>query len=394
MDQRLIATSAVRCVGNTLLLQGRTYSPPFVVTAIGDAAAIRPQLAPRRRCACSAGRRRLRPDLRRARPAPGRRCRPTMARWTCSTPPHAPAEGSGAPPSYGGAGRRVHLCVPHDRRRPPGPRRRQLRQLRLQPGAVPGPARRADASCGATTPSPSTSWPTSTSPACCSRPARARPAGAGVTVPMVRAAAEAGLPVFGVCLGHQAIAEAFGAVVVRAPELLHGKTSRSCTTAPGVLAGLPSPFTATRYHSLAVDPTTVPAELEVTGRTASGWSWRCGTASCRSRACSSTPSRCSPRAATGCWPTGWPAAGSPRPRRAVERPAAAAAAARADRRHPSDARGPSSPGCGTRALVPGRGQSSSAPPVGVVRRSRWSSVDGGAVVGVGLRRRSARRSAG
>jgi para-aminobenzoate synthetase component 2 len=96
------------------------------------------------------------------------------------------------------------------------------------------------------------------------------PTDAGVTVPMVRAAAAAGAPVLGVCLGHQAIAEAFGATVVRAPELLHGKTSQVVHDGVGVLAGLPSPFTATRYHSLAVDPGTVPAELEVTGTTPSG----------------------------------------------------------------------------------------------------------------------------
>jgi para-aminobenzoate synthetase component 2 len=91
-----------------------------------------------------------------------------------------------------------------------------------------------------------------------------------VTVPMVHAAAAAGTPVLGVCLGHQAIAEAFGGEVVRAPELLHGKTSQVVHAGAGVLAGLPSPFTATRYHSLAVDPASVPAELEVTGRTPSG----------------------------------------------------------------------------------------------------------------------------
>ena len=101
-------------------------------------------------------------------------------------------------------------------------------------------------------------------------PGPGTPAGAGVTVPMVRAAAAAGIPVLGVCLGHQAIGEAFGAVVVRAPELLHGKTSEVLHDGVGVLAGLPSPFTATRYHSLAIDPATVPPELEVTGRTAAG----------------------------------------------------------------------------------------------------------------------------
>jgi len=101
-------------------------------------------------------------------------------------------------------------------------------------------------------------------------PGPGTPAGAGVSVPMVHAAAAAGIPVLGVCLGHQAIGAAFGADVVRAPELLHGKTSEVLHDGRGVLAGLPSPFTATRYHSLAVDPATVPAELEVTGRTASG----------------------------------------------------------------------------------------------------------------------------
>jgi para-aminobenzoate synthetase component II len=101
-------------------------------------------------------------------------------------------------------------------------------------------------------------------------PGPGTPTDAGVTVPMVRAAADAGLPVLGVCLGHQAIAEAFGADVVRAPELLHGKTSQVVHDGVGVLAGLPSPFTATRYHSLAVDADTVPDELEVTGTTPSG----------------------------------------------------------------------------------------------------------------------------
>jgi para-aminobenzoate synthetase component 2 len=101
-------------------------------------------------------------------------------------------------------------------------------------------------------------------------PGPGTPAAAGVTVPMVRAAAERGTPVLGVCLGHQAIAVAFGAVVGPAPELLHGRTSRIVHEGRGVLAGLPSPFVATRYHSLAVDPATVPPELEITARTVSG----------------------------------------------------------------------------------------------------------------------------
>ncbi|GAA1030233.1 aminodeoxychorismate/anthranilate synthase component II [Virgisporangium ochraceum] len=78
------------------------------------------------------------------------------------------------------------------------------------------------------------------------------------------------LPIFGVCLGHQAFGAVYGGVVDRAPELLHGKTSLVHHTGAGVLAGLPSPFTATRYHSLAVDEATLSAEIEVTGRTESG----------------------------------------------------------------------------------------------------------------------------
>ncbi len=101
-------------------------------------------------------------------------------------------------------------------------------------------------------------------------PGPGTPQAAGISVPLVIACADAGLPLFGVCLGHQAIAVAYGATVDRAPELLHGKTSEVHHDGRGVLAGLPDPFTATRYHSLAVEETTLPAELEVTGRTESG----------------------------------------------------------------------------------------------------------------------------
>ena len=99
-------------------------------------------------------------------------------------------------------------------------------------------------------------------------PGPGSPQDAGVCVDMVLACAERAQPMLGVCLGHQALGVAYGAVVGRAPELLHGKTSLVEHDGAGVLAGLPMPFTATRYHSLAIDPATVPAELEVTGRTA------------------------------------------------------------------------------------------------------------------------------
>ena len=74
----------------------------------------------------------------------------------------------------------------------------------------------------------------------------------------------------GVCLGHQALGEVFGGTVTHAPELMHGKTSLVRHDGEGVLEGLPSPFTATRYHSLAVVADTVPAELAVTGTTDTG----------------------------------------------------------------------------------------------------------------------------
>jgi para-aminobenzoate synthetase component II len=100
-------------------------------------------------------------------------------------------------------------------------------------------------------------------------PGPGTPEEAGVCMDIVRECAGK-VPIFGVCLGHQAIAAAYGATVSRAPELLHGKTSPVVHDDAGVLAGLPSPFTATRYHSLAVEPATVPAELVVTGRTEGG----------------------------------------------------------------------------------------------------------------------------
>jgi para-aminobenzoate synthetase component 2 len=100
-------------------------------------------------------------------------------------------------------------------------------------------------------------------------PGPGTPERAGIMLDVIRRYAGE-LPMFGVCLGHQAIGAAFGATVTRAPELLHGKTSEVHHKGEGVLAGLPDPFTATRYHSLAVLPETLPDTIEVTGRTQSG----------------------------------------------------------------------------------------------------------------------------
>jgi para-aminobenzoate synthetase component 2 len=100
-------------------------------------------------------------------------------------------------------------------------------------------------------------------------PGPGTPADAGICTELIVALGES-TPIFGVCLGHQAIAEAYGATVSRAPELLHGKTSQVNHVGDGVFDGLPTPFTATRYHSLAVEPATVPDQLQVTASTDSG----------------------------------------------------------------------------------------------------------------------------
>ena len=101
-------------------------------------------------------------------------------------------------------------------------------------------------------------------------PGPGTPQEAGVSIAMIEGCAERAQPMLGVCLGHQALGVVAGAVVGRAPELLHGKTSRVLHDGTGVLAGLPSPFTATRYHSLTIDPTSVPEELVPNAHTGSG----------------------------------------------------------------------------------------------------------------------------
>jgi anthranilate synthase/aminodeoxychorismate synthase-like glutamine amidotransferase len=101
-------------------------------------------------------------------------------------------------------------------------------------------------------------------------PGPGRPEDAGMICDAVAAFAERGTPVLGVCLGHQAIGHVYGASIVGATELMHGKTSPIDHTDVGVFRGLPSPLTATRYHSLTIDPATLPATLEVTATTADG----------------------------------------------------------------------------------------------------------------------------
>lgn len=103
----------------------------------------------------------------------------------------------------------------------------------------------------------------------CISPGPGRPENAGVT-PELIAACAGRVPLIGVCLGHQALALHFGGRVVHAPTLMHGKTSEVLHDGTGLFAGLPSPFAATRYHSLTVDPSSVPDCLEVTARTEDG----------------------------------------------------------------------------------------------------------------------------
>jgi anthranilate synthase/aminodeoxychorismate synthase-like glutamine amidotransferase len=101
-------------------------------------------------------------------------------------------------------------------------------------------------------------------------PGPGRPEDAGVSMDAIAAFGEAGVPVLGVCLGHQCIGARYGGDVVRAERVMHGKTSEVSHTGAGVFAGIASPFTATRYHSLVVDAATVPDCLEVTATTADG----------------------------------------------------------------------------------------------------------------------------
>lgn len=101
-------------------------------------------------------------------------------------------------------------------------------------------------------------------------PGPGNPGEAGVCIELIRWCGDNSKAMLGVCLGHQALAEAYGGTVTHAPELMHGKTSQVEHEGRNVFAGLPSPFTATRYHSLAAVNESIPADLEVTARTHSG----------------------------------------------------------------------------------------------------------------------------
>lgn len=101
-------------------------------------------------------------------------------------------------------------------------------------------------------------------------PGPGRPEQAPQTMDVLRAAIDRGMPVLGVCLGLQAIGQVMGATVTHAPRQMHGKTSRIEHDSTGLFSGLPSPFTATRYHSLCLEPQTIPNELHVTARSEDG----------------------------------------------------------------------------------------------------------------------------
>ena len=101
-------------------------------------------------------------------------------------------------------------------------------------------------------------------------PGPGNPSTAGRSLEVIGACAAQAVPMLGVCLGHQALGQHFGATVAHAPQLMHGRTSELTHEGASVFAGVPSPMTATRYHSLSVVPETIPPELEVTARTADG----------------------------------------------------------------------------------------------------------------------------
>jgi len=140
-------------------------------------------------------------------------------------------------------------------------------------------------------------------------PGPGNPDSAGVSMDAVRVAVDRKIPLLGVCLGMQAMAQAFGATVGRAPTLVHGEASSIRHDQKGLLAGMPSPFSAARYHSLSVAPETLPPEFVVTSRTEGDYVVM-GIRTCmhRSKACSFTPNLCSRRRGRTFWPTSFASA--------------------------------------------------------------------------------------
>ena len=334
MDQRVISTSAVRCVGNTLLLQGRVYSPPYRITAIGNLQGMRTALD--NSAAVQIYRefvnvfqlgydvkdlgptdlpgvhRQPRPALRQAAPCPvpqrvrAARRQPFTSPSTPwppwrATRPALPDPADGVRPWPGPPAPTRPVVTLDD----PHPRRGQLRQLRLDRSRATSP-----------------SWAPSATSCATTRWAREDAAGYdGVLLsPGPGTPAEAG----------SALTWCAGARARRSRCSASASATRRwvrCSAAPsphapdyarqdeprpprrrGVLEGLPSPFTATRYHSLAVLADTVPAVLDVTGTTESGVVMALQHRELPLFGCSSTPSPCSPRAATGCSRTGSPSA--------------------------------------------------------------------------------------
>ena len=123
---------------------------------------------------------------------------------------------------------------------------------------------------------------------------------AGICLALVQAAAKTRVPLLGVCLGHQAIGQAFGGKIVRAPDIVHGKPGTIHHEGHGVFQGLPSPFQATRYHSLVVDRASLPGCLELTAQLTTAPSWAFATGTTLSKVSSSIPSQSVPSMGMPC----------------------------------------------------------------------------------------------